>query len=125
MSGLDEPRGVTFDASGNLWAANFGNMVEFTPSQLAAGGGQTPQVTITSIDLGEPAGLAFANSGGLWVANELRNTGVLFAASQLSAGGIQTPTVIHSSNGTGSLDRPRGIAFHGAANLWVANYTNP
>ncbi len=126
ISGLDEPRGLAFDASANLWAANFRNstLVEFTPSQLAAGGPQTPHVTITSTDVSEPAGIAFTESGGLWVANEPNNTLVLFAASQLSAGGSQTPTVILSSNGTGSLDRPRGIGFDGAGNLWVANYVD-
>ena len=52
ISGLDEPRGLAFDGSGNLWAENFRNstLVEFTPSQLAAGGPQTPQVTITSTE---------------------------------------------------------------------------
>src|SRR5260370_12882161 len=50
---------------------------------------------------------------------------MLFAESQLSVGGSQTPTVILSANETGSLDRPRGIGFDGAGNLWVANYVDP
>jgi len=126
ISGLYEPRGVGFDASGNLWAANFltSTLVEFMPSQLGASDSQPPHSTIASIDLSEPAGLAFDKSGGLWVANELSNTVTLFAASQLAAGGNQTPTVILSSNETGSIERPRGIAFDSVGNLWVANYTH-
>ncbi|MGO9601902.1 MAG: hypothetical protein ACLQAT_00605 [Candidatus Binataceae bacterium] len=126
VSGLDEPRGVAFDASGDLWAANFltSTLVEFTPSQLAASGSPPPHSIISSIDMSEPAGLAFDKSGGLWAANELSNTVTNFAASQLAAGGNQIPAVILSSNGTGSIERPRGITFDDAGNLWVANYTH-
>jgi sugar lactone lactonase YvrE len=54
------PIGLAFDASGNLWTANFaGSVVEFTPGQLATSGSPTPHVIVTGSSLDLPFGLAF------------------------------------------------------------------
>ncbi len=68
------PRGVAFDAAGNLWVSNTAagsdTVVKFTPAQLAVSGSPAPDVTISANagSLNSPVGLAFDNSGDLWVA---------------------------------------------------------
>ena len=61
---LNNPAGLAFDASGNLWVANAGTsntVVEFVASQLAASGSPTPTVTVSTTigSLTLPIGLAF------------------------------------------------------------------
>jgi sugar lactone lactonase YvrE len=58
---LNEPGGVAFDASGDLWVVNFnnGSVVEFAASQLVMSGSPTPNVTVSGGALFEPFGLAF------------------------------------------------------------------
>jgi streptogramin lyase len=47
---LADPTGVAFDPEGDLWVSNIASntVVEFTKSQLGAGGAQTPAVTLSS-----------------------------------------------------------------------------
>ena len=58
---LNQPTGLAFDASGDLWVSNLGGntVVEFTPSQIAQSGSPTPSVTVSGASLDGPAGLAF------------------------------------------------------------------
>jgi sugar lactone lactonase YvrE len=58
---LNGPEGLAFDASGNLWVANFvgPSVVEFTASQLVVSGSPTPNVTASGSSLVAPVGLAF------------------------------------------------------------------
>jgi hypothetical protein len=61
-SSIDEPGGLAFDASGNLWLSNLTGaspLVEFAASQLVASGSPTPTITVTSSSLSRPWGLAF------------------------------------------------------------------
>lgn len=109
---LNGPVELAFDASGNLWVADFNSstVVAFTPNQLAASGSPIPSVTLSATggSLDAPVGLAFDASGDLWVANEFGNTVVEFAASQLVTSGSPTPNVTVSGS---SLDHPFGLAF--------------
>ena len=58
---LNQPTGLAFDASGDLWVSNMGanTVVEFTPSQIATSGSPTPSATVSGASLSGPAGLAF------------------------------------------------------------------
>ncbi len=59
-SSLDDPAGIAFDASGNLWVSNFkGNalVVEFTRAQLASTGNPVPRIAVVNVI--EPVGIAF------------------------------------------------------------------
>ena len=126
-SSLDEPVGLTFDPSGDLWATNFANstVVEFTPSQLATSGSPAPNVTLsaTASSLAEPVGLAFGPSGDLWVTNVGNSTLVEFTPTELTASGSPTPNATISPTGT-SLDYPYSFAFDSSGDLWVGNFSN-
>jgi sugar lactone lactonase YvrE len=134
-----DPGALAFDASGNLWVATndgiFDGVVEFTASQIAAGGSPVPPVTLAvdgSSSPAQPCGLAFDHSGNLWVSNystqpsSQPSTVVEFTTSQLAAGGnpIPVPAVTLSDDGSGSLTQPCGLAFDSSGNLWVANAAN-
>jgi streptogramin lyase len=113
------PYGLAFDGHGNLWVANDfnGTLVEYTPSQLAAGGTLTPAVTISSNSgsLADPKGVAFDGHGDLWVSNFSTNKLVEFTPTQLSAGGSPVPAV------TLNTPSPFGLAFDESGNLWITN----
>jgi hypothetical protein len=111
-----------FDASGDLWVSNSGpdDLVEFTPSQLAAGGTPTAVKIIKGLD--GPAGIAFNGSGDLWVAEAGNDHIVEFTPSQLTQGGSLTPAITVSPSG-GALTEAGGVAFDGSGDLWVGTLT--
>lgn len=95
---LANPRGIAFDAAGDLWVANAANrtVVSFTAAQLAASGAPAPHVVLspTERSLRAPVGLAFDGEGNLWVmsvvgiverfaATDLRTSGTPAAAVQI------------------------------------------
>ncbi len=74
--GLNEPWGLAFDGSGNLYVANYGNntIEEFNSSGTGA--------IFANTGLDEPIGLAFDSSGNLYVANAANSTIEEFSADQ-------------------------------------------
>jgi sugar lactone lactonase YvrE len=108
-SGLNDPVGMAFDASGNLYVANYsGNMV----SKVAAG--TSTAIPFITSGLSGPMGLAFDASGNLYVANQNNSTVSKVAAGTSTA----TPFV------TSGLGGPQYLAFDATGNLFVANYFN-
>jgi hypothetical protein len=64
-TGLDDPYGLAFDASGNLFVSNVGNNTIY---EFYSGGGG--RIFADSLDnLSDPEGLAFDSDGNLYVAN--------------------------------------------------------
>jgi len=134
---ISSPVGIAFDASGDLWVVNLGatNIVEFTPSQLAATGSPTPAVTIgadSTPSLTFPYAIAFDAGGNMWVSNlDPTNTVVRYDASQLATSGNPTPAATISSSSLGV--NLVGLAFDHSGALWVAGnsskdlrrFTNP
>ena len=114
---LDNPSGVAFDASGDLWVTNTGTdtLVEYSPSQLAASGDPAPAVTISSnaSSLDGPFSLAFDAAGDLWVPNAQGDSIVEYTPGQLAASGDPVPidTIVGSNTG---LNVPGGVAIEQA-----------
>ena len=105
-SGLSTPRGVAFDASGNLFVANA--ISSGIVSRIDTSG----IVTTFATGLSNPNGLAFASNGDLYVANGSNNT-----ISKITSGGVVTTFA------TG-LNGPRDLAFDSAGDLYVSQGGN-
>lgn len=123
---LDLPTGVAFDPAGDLWVTNSGSntLVKYTPGQIAAGGAQTPAVTLTSDGSGSldtPYYPAFDAAGNLWVPDFGTNTLVEFTPSQLTASGSPTPATTISTDSANDLNQPTSITFDAAGDLWTAS----
>jgi len=114
--------GVAFDASGNLWVASNGSIVQYSASQLKKGGSPSAAVSLSGSAISSPEGLAFDAAGNLWVANAGNSTVAEFTSTQLAASGSPTPPVVISAPGS-ALTRPVGLAFDAAGDLWVSNST--
>jgi sugar lactone lactonase YvrE len=114
--------GVAFDASGNLWVASNGSVVEYAGSQLGKSGSPNATVSLSGGSISSPEGLAFDASGNLWIANAGNSTVAELTTTQLTASGSPTASVIISAPGS-ALTRPVGLAFDASGDLWVSNST--
>jgi len=117
--GLNAPTAVGVDGSGNLWSANYNEVLsEFTPNG-------TPVYTngITGSGLHESFGLAIDASNNIWVVNDEtpgspRNGGTL---SKFTNAGVALSGGIGYTAG---LYFPTGIASDTNGDIWIANYGN-
>jgi DNA-binding beta-propeller fold protein YncE len=131
------PQQGVFDKNGDFWVADnrAGEIVEFTPAQLGAGGSITPNLTLISKSFNGPLGIAFSPiNGELWVANNGVNGSAGtsidgFAAASL-VGLSRTQTVapsdiINNDDGGDSIQAPWALVFDAAGNLWSSNSVQP
>jgi hypothetical protein len=112
-TGLDQPQGIAFDASADLWVANYsGTITEYAPD---ASGDEMPIRTIGGSHTGllSPSALAFDRVGNLFVANGLGNDVLEFAPD---ATGDATPTATITG-----LSNPVALAFDPQGRLWVSS----
>ena len=98
-SGFSSPQGLAFDAAGNLYVANAGNVSEVTPGGV---------VSTFAVGFNNPEGLAFDAAGNLYVANAGNGTVIEV-----------TPAGAVSTFAAGFSGSPQGLAFDGAGNLFV------
>jgi sugar lactone lactonase YvrE len=103
-SNLNNPYGLAFDSSGNLYAANFGDS---TISKFNASG---TYVSNISTNLIHPTGLAFDSLSNFYAANYGNSTISKFSSSGSYLSNIST-----------NLSGPHGLAFDSAGNLYSAN----
>ena len=120
----NQPAGLAFDASANLWVADPGSnqVLEYLSSQLVTGS-PAPHVILSGASIGLPEAVAFDAGGNLWVTNAVADTLIKFTPAQLAATGSPTPAVTISDNGGGSLGSPVGEAFDQSGDLWVVART--
>lgn len=118
---FDEPWGIVFDSSKNLWASNIGNgtVTEFRLAQLKAlNMKQAPTAAVVISGLDRPEGLAFDKHHNLWVANEGKGELLEFRSRQLKSSGSPAPNITLSS---GDLSSPVGIVFDKQGGIWVSD----
>ena len=118
-SSLDNPNGIAFDPSGNLWVSNGGNssVVEFTRGELARSGSPRPRVSLANPNL---CSVSFDGAGNLWEGS----TGDLvseWTKDELGRSGSPAPRVSISSHKLAAPCRP---TFDRRGNLWVAGGDN-
>lgn len=113
IAGLNQPRFLAIDASGDVFVnENDQDVKEFTPS-----GGSTPSrvlsPTTSPAGIDMPEGLAVDGSGNLYVANGSGSIGV----SVYAPGSSTTPSVTFSNG----MHQPAWLAFDASNHLYVAN----
>jgi sugar lactone lactonase YvrE len=139
---LNGPRGLAFDAGGNLYIADTSNnvirmvtpsgvistVVGASPGSPGYGGDGGPATAAT---LNAPRGLAFDAQGNLYIADTGNNVIRMMSAYSgtiITFAGAVPGTAGYSGDGAPSSDamfrNPRGIAFDGAGNLYVADTGN-
>ncbi len=109
---INEPVGLAFDSSNNLWVANKTSLVRFTAASLAASGAPAPDKTITGVSINFPGGIAFDSSNNLWVAMFGTNKVHRWIPAE------QTGTTAPSITISPSL-QPAGLTFDSSGNLFV------
>jgi len=127
-TGLFEPLGVTFDASGNLWVSDSSNhrIQEYT-APFTTGEAASTMIG-RSGGSANPYAIAFDSSGDLWFTNGI--DGVSEVNAPLSTGesfaqviGPKGLVVNYTTPGSRLVD-PQGLAFDSGGNLWVADYAH-
>jgi sugar lactone lactonase YvrE len=144
QNGLDCPKFLTFDKSGNLWVSDFCNdrVLEFSPP-FANGMDATavlgePDFThntgcssTTASALCDPAGVAFDSSGNLWVGDDGYCRAVRYTAPFTS--GMAASVVLGQANftddcvttsGQAGLDDAGGVGVDPVGNVYVSDYDN-
>jgi len=121
FTGLRSPRGVAFDAEGNLWTASGDTVVRLPAAALSATGTQQAEPDlILSGGMLTASAPTFDASGALYVVSTLDSSLVKFERALLSGSGERNvqPTAVFTSE---DLDTPRALAFDAAGNLYVSN----
>jgi streptogramin lyase len=112
--GLNAPKSIAVDASGNVWLANGGNN---SISKFSGSGAISGSSGYTGGGLNAPWGIAVDPSGNVWTSDPIaQGSG---AVSKFSS----TGSAISGSSGYtgGGLSDPYGIAINGTGIVWTAN----
>ncbi|MBI3840655.1 MAG: NHL repeat-containing protein [Thaumarchaeota archaeon] len=140
-TGLNNPAGITFDSSGNLWVSEINNarVLKFAAplstheaATLVIGQAlfTTSAAATTSTGLFGPFVVAFDSSGNLWVGDTDNHRVLKFAAplstheaATLVIGQVDFTSSAVATTSTSAGD-PEGITFDSSGNLWVGDYLN-
>jgi sugar lactone lactonase YvrE len=135
------PQAIVFDASGNLWVADYARVLQYQPpfstgmaASLVLGQPNFTSSTATTTQSGMnyPFGLAIDSSGNVWVADSSNNRVLEFVPPFTS--GMTATLVLGQSSFTAStaaspptqssFSAPGGMAFDSAGNLYVTDSHN-
>jgi sugar lactone lactonase YvrE len=141
QAGIDNPSGMAFDSSGNLWMTDTNNnrVLEFAApissgesatTVLGQSDFTTDGLSAAQSGMTNPAGVAFDSSGNLWVADSNDNRVLEFkppfsngmAASVVLGQPSLTSTITYTT--ASGLNFPSSVAFDSSGNLWVADGGN-
>lgn len=116
------PKGIAFDAWGNLWFSNAEGVFMYAMEDLAKADA-VYRVKLTGEGvmgraLPGAGPLAFDDEGNLWVGQIASDRAVKLPKASLAATGKPTPTVTLSG---ASLNGVQALAFDADGNLWAAN----
>jgi hypothetical protein len=136
-AGLSSPDGVCFDAAGNLYIADVGNIrirmvnTNGTISTVAGNGSQGYSGDggpATNASLHGPAGVISDASGNLYIADYFNNRVRMVNTSGVITSVVGNGTSGYSGDGgaatNASLSSPYGMAFDGLGNLYFADSGN-
>jgi streptogramin lyase len=112
--GLNQPEGIAVDASGNIWAANFGAVGVTELLSPYAGSTYAPNSPFTGGGLGTSETIAVDTTGNIWVGNYPQNSLSKFDGS----GNPITTSAAYTGAG---LNKPSSIAFDTSGYVWVAD----
>lgn len=125
------PTGITIDASGNLYVADYGNnkIRKITPDgtvSTVAGNGTAGSIneTDTLATFNEPTGVAIDAAGNLYVAdsgNDLIRAITPAGVVTTLAGGDTTGSAINGTGINASFFDPVGVAADASGNVYVAD----
>jgi streptogramin lyase len=140
-SGLNLPQFFTFDATGNLWVADYANnrVLEFTKplstgesasiaigqTDLTSGGSGTTASTLSA-----PFGVTFDSSGDLWVADSVNNRALEyvppFSTGMSASVAIGQADLTSSASATtqDGLASCSDVKFDSSGKLYVADPNN-
>lgn len=106
-TGLNQPTGLAFDSTGDLFEADggSGNIYEF----INSGGTLSANPVVFASGFKDPQGLAFNSAGDLFVSQLNFNDGII----EITPGGTQS-----TFGGLG--DNPGGLAFNSAGDLFAS-----
>ncbi len=118
---LGYPLSIALDSSGNIYAADSGNVVVYS---AGSNGNVSPSAIIVGADTGlnGPSGIALDSDRNIYVSNiyggPTEGGSVTIYPAGSSGDAAPATTITSSFNG---LDRPSGIAVDSAGNIYVAN----
>jgi hypothetical protein len=115
LSGTDNPRHLTFDASGDLWVVSRDNssVLEYT-GPFNKSGTLSPAITLTN-GIDTPSGIAFDTGGNLYVSN--------FASTGTNSIAVFSAPISASSKPyfLDGLNTPGGLIFDKSGNLYASS----
>jgi sugar lactone lactonase YvrE len=115
---LPGPVSLAFDSQGNLWVANTQNLIVSFAASSLSNPAPTPAVWLSDLGDGanDVADIAFDAAGNLWVAHSRSGNVVQFSGVSALSGKVSPAPAARLT----VSDTPRGLAFDGNGDLWLA-----
>ena len=130
-SALSQPRGITFDALGNLYYSDFGNTgiyvlraVTGTTTIFGKSGTQNTQQELFSGLTQGPRGIHFDSAGNLYFAGATGNDASVCAVATGELLGVATTANSVSNLVTSGLSGPSDVALSPEADLFIVDFTS-